>query len=304
MKLDDLTCFLEVARQGNMTTAAKVLNVAQSTVSDRIAQLEEFLGTLLFERVARERRLVLTPSGKRLRTIAGRLATFADEVRVEARAIRSRPAPARLGVNESVAHLWLGSWLARLRLEQPEIAFDLKVGTTDELDAMMVGGALDLAIGTRGFGYRAIARRELARLPMVFVGGARHDARRQYSLAELAAQGLVTFQQRSLVQQDLHELLRSEGITNCRIDTVSSVPVMLRLVEDGGGVATLPRLLVEQRNNPRLRVLRCRTELRPVPLWLSWRGKHAHRQVPPVVLSLLAFFEQGAARVPAGSPLR
>jgi DNA-binding transcriptional LysR family regulator len=64
-------------------------------------------------------------------------------------------------VNDSVAHAWLGGWLIRLRDKQPTLAFDLKVGTTDELDAMMVGGGLDLAIGTRGFGYRAIQRREL-----------------------------------------------------------------------------------------------------------------------------------------------
>jgi DNA-binding transcriptional LysR family regulator len=295
MKLDELTCFLEVARQGNMTTAAKVLNLAQSTVSERISQLEEFLGTPLFERLARERRLELTAAGKRLRSIATKLADFTDDVRAQARASRSRSAPARLGVNESVAHLWLGSWLARLRVEQPELAFDLKVGTTDELDAMMVGGALDLAIGTRGFGYRAIVRRELAQLPMVFVGSAEHHDQREYSLAELAKQGLVTFQPRSLVQQALHELLRAEGLDGCRIDTVSSVPVMLRLVEDGGGIATLPRLLVEQGNNPRLRILRCRAALDPVPLWLSWRGKHPQRQLPTVVASILAFFEQTAA---------
>jgi DNA-binding transcriptional LysR family regulator len=53
-----------------------------------------------------------------------------------------------------------------LRQAQPALAFDLKVGTTDELDAMMVGGALDLAIGTRGFGYRAIQRQQLAALPI------------------------------------------------------------------------------------------------------------------------------------------
>jgi len=42
----------------------------------------------------------------------------------------------------------LGGWLTRLRLSQPALAFE--VGTTDEMDVLMVGGALDLAIGTRG----------------------------------------------------------------------------------------------------------------------------------------------------------
>jgi DNA-binding transcriptional LysR family regulator len=80
------------------------------------------------------------------------------------------PRPIRVGVNESVAYAWLGGWLARVRRDQPDLAFDLKVGTTDELDAMMVGGALDPRDRTRGFGCRAVQRRELAAQPMVFVG--------------------------------------------------------------------------------------------------------------------------------------
>ena len=81
---------------------------------------------------------------------------------------------------------WLGGWLARLRREHPELAFDLKVGTTDELDAMMVGGALDLAIGTRGFGYRAIQRRELTAQQMVFVGAAAGHDKPEYSLRSVS----------------------------------------------------------------------------------------------------------------------
>jgi DNA-binding transcriptional LysR family regulator len=63
------------------------------------------------------------------------------------------------------------------------------------------------------------------------------------SSLSLAMDGFITFQMRSIVQQALQDLLRAEGLDHCRVDTVSSVSVMLRLVEDGGGVATLPRLL-------------------------------------------------------------
>ena len=50
MKLDDLECFLEVAKQRNMTVAAKRLHLAQSTVAVRVQQLEAHLGAPLFER--------------------------------------------------------------------------------------------------------------------------------------------------------------------------------------------------------------------------------------------------------------
>jgi DNA-binding transcriptional LysR family regulator len=292
MKLEDLECFLEVARHRNMTTAAKALNLAQSTVSDRISGLEAYLGGPLFERSARDRRLKLTASGKRLRSIACRLSSVALDIRTQARAQRAKPEPLHIGVNESVAHVWLGSWLSRLRLELPQLAFDVKVGTTDELDALMVGGALDLAIGTRAFGYRPIKRRRLAALPMVFVGNSSRHARPEYSLRELAAEGLITFQLRSAPQRALLELLRAEGLEGCRVDTVSSVGIMLRLVEEGAGVATLPRALAEAAQHPQVRILRCRAKLPPLPLWLSWRNPRSSQQLPAALQNLLAFVEQ------------
>jgi DNA-binding transcriptional LysR family regulator len=293
MKLNQLQCFLEVAKQGNMTVAARVLHVGQATVSERVQQLEEEVGgSLLFERSARDRSCKLTPAGKRLRAAADRVVDIAEEIRAEALFGRARPEPIHIGVNESVAHAWLDAWLVRLRAKQRELAFDLKVGTTDELDALMVGGGLDLAIGTRGFGYSAIERQELTAQQMVFVGAsARHD-KREYSLRELADEGFITFQMRSIVQRQLHDLLRAEGLNQCRVDTISSVLVMLRLVEEGPGVATLPRLLVERAINPKLRILRCTTELNPIPLWLSWRKKQRSRAVSDAMATLRAIVDE------------
>jgi len=48
---DDIRYFLEVARNGNVTSAARVLGVNHSTVSRRIRALEEKHGVRLFERI-------------------------------------------------------------------------------------------------------------------------------------------------------------------------------------------------------------------------------------------------------------
>ena len=56
-----LRYFIEIAEQGSFSAAAERLFVAQSALSRQIKELEQQLGTLLFERTARQPRL--TPAG-------------------------------------------------------------------------------------------------------------------------------------------------------------------------------------------------------------------------------------------------
>ena len=75
----DLPVFLEVARLGNMTKAAALLNTVQSNVTARIKRLEEQLGATLVVRSSR--RLRLTPEGEALMPFALRLEELCRDIR-------------------------------------------------------------------------------------------------------------------------------------------------------------------------------------------------------------------------------
>jgi hypothetical protein len=66
---------------------------------------------------------------------------------------------------------------------------------------------------------------------MVFVGTAGCHTQREYSLQELAAEGLITFQAQLLQAQSLPAKLRGKGIDRYRLGTVSSIGVIIHLVE-------------------------------------------------------------------------
>ena len=53
MEIRNLLTFIEVANLQNFTQASKVLGYSQSNISAQIRQLEEELGVVLFERMAR-----------------------------------------------------------------------------------------------------------------------------------------------------------------------------------------------------------------------------------------------------------
>lgn len=73
MNWDDLKLFLEVARSGSISGAAKQLDVQHSTVSRRLRKLEEKLGARLFER--KNSGFELTPAGEKVRQAADRMET-------------------------------------------------------------------------------------------------------------------------------------------------------------------------------------------------------------------------------------
>jgi len=54
----------------------------------------------------------------------------------------------------------------------------------------------------------------------------------------------------------------------------------------GSSSASIGVMLVERVNNPRLRILPCRTELNPIPLWLSWRAQRNSRSVSDAMATL------------------
>ena len=71
MELKQLQSFCAVVQYRSFTRAAEKLYLSQPTVSTHIRQLEEELGTKLFER--RGRSIVLTESGTLLQTRAARV---------------------------------------------------------------------------------------------------------------------------------------------------------------------------------------------------------------------------------------
>jgi len=272
VRVEELRTFVAVVDAGGITYAVPKLDVVQSTVSDRINSLEKFFKAPLFDRRSSPNLMKLTDQGRRLLATARKVVALADELE----AIRDLPAKeqahtVRLGVNETVAHTWLFAWLARLRSAHPKLAFELIVDTTDALENLMLKRRLDFAAAARGFADPRIKKQRLSSLAMSFVGRRQRHTKREYELGELAREGFVTFSADTQPHSQLIKLLARRGIEGCRIDRISSIAAMIRAVESGLGVATLPTRVVEgMGHSAQLRVLPCAHGLAPLPLWLSW----------------------------------
>lgn len=81
MDLRQLTYFLAIAEEGQITAAARRLNMAQPPLSQQMKALEEELGVELFLREPRS--VTLTDAGEILYRRARQLITLADSTRRE-----------------------------------------------------------------------------------------------------------------------------------------------------------------------------------------------------------------------------
>ena len=130
--LDQLVCFIAVARERSFTSAAAKLNVSQSALSHTIRELEERLGVRLLTRTTRS--VSPTEAGERLlRNIGPRF----DEIEAEIAAVRElREKPAgtiRITATEFPIDTLLVPKLAPLLREYPDIKVEMidDYGLTD-----------------------------------------------------------------------------------------------------------------------------------------------------------------------------
>lgn len=145
MELRVLQYFLAVAREESITRAAEVLHITQPTLSRQLSQLEEELGTRLFERGARH--ITLTPDGLLLRRRAEEISELVDKTRQElALQDETLAGTVALGSGELEAVRVLPRLFQAFRLRYPLVDYTLYSGTADDVKERMDRGLLDAGI--------------------------------------------------------------------------------------------------------------------------------------------------------------
>jgi DNA-binding transcriptional LysR family regulator len=205
----------------------------------------------------------------------------------------------RVGAVESALHTWLIPLLEHLRREHPRLELELTVEITPVLLEQVKRGNLDLVFAAAAQSSPGIRTRALPPMEMVFVGPLAMKRREPYALEALARHELMTFQRGSPPHVALLELLRSAGVEPPRLHTVSSIPAMVRLVEGGFGIATLPRVAAQSLvKRHQIALLACDTELPVLALHASYRLDPGSSALPVVVRGALQFIDQFGARKP------
>jgi DNA-binding transcriptional LysR family regulator len=142
--LKQLEAFYLAATLGSFALAAQRAHVTQSSLSKRIAELEVWVGTELFDRSGK--RAQLTEAGQRLLGIAAQMLKLKDGIRDALNSSPTLTGTCRFGISELGALTWLPRFVARVRVEHPQLVLQPLVDLGRRLERQVVRGELDFAI--------------------------------------------------------------------------------------------------------------------------------------------------------------
>ena len=230
---------------GSLAKAAQALNLTPSAVSMQMKQLEDFMGTALFDR-----------SGQTIKPVplAHEIASVMEEALARVEALRDRPdtrvqGTVRLGIVDTLLPLLLPRTLSVLQQRHPLLRVGVDRGKSRALLQRIRSSEVDLALLAQPLQAPQTAR-GLIWLPLLqrdFVLIAPRASAQKTPQALLAAHRLIGYDRSTVTGQLASRYLADKyGLRTLDME-FDSIPAILSMVGLGMGVALLqiadPRLL-------------------------------------------------------------
>lgn len=243
LTLKQIRYFEALARHRHFGRAAEDCAVTQPALSMQIKDLEEGLGTPLFERGGRQLRL--TGFGEVFLERVQAILRDVDDLKDLARAAGSQPAGRlRIGVIPTVAPYLLPTLIARLSALYPDLDLNLRETVTPRLLEELIAGRLDTAILALPVSEPALTEVALFTERFVLV---RPDAD-----AALPVPSPDMLREMRLLLLEEGHCFRDQALSFCNMATTrprelldgSSLSTLVQMVGAGIGVTLIPEMAV------------------------------------------------------------
>ena len=243
MEFKQLRTFVEVARQGGFTQAAHLLHISQSAVSKQVAQLEQNLGTPLFDRLGSQVRL--TAAGNVVLQRAEGMLRLHNELLSELDDLSQLTrGELRVGLPLLGSNTLFASLFAEYRRRYPNIQVQLLEGGSMHIEQAVMSGELELGGSLTPknplFGYQQFCDEPLDALlpedhPLAQDGSVR--------LEQLADTPFLLYQRSFMLNERLLQACHQSGFTPKEGGRSGQSDFLVALVAAGQGVVLLPSVV-------------------------------------------------------------
>lgn len=144
MNIRVLRYFIEIVREGNISSAAHRLHISQPALSRQIMELETTLGVTLFERGHRQ--IKLTQEGYYLYERAQEITALVDKTTYHLQANEVVSGTLDIGAGESSALMPMMDVLAQILRDYPEVRVNLTSGDSTVIRQQIDQGSLEFGV--------------------------------------------------------------------------------------------------------------------------------------------------------------
>jgi LysR family transcriptional activator of nhaA len=236
-----LRYFREVAHEGNLSNAAERLNISQSAISIQIKNLEERLGSPLFERIGRK--LVLTEVGRITLDYADRIFSSGEELLATLKQSSTTLPVLRVGSLSTLSRNFQMAFLKPAFAEK-NLEITLKSGNTLTLLDDLRSLSLDVVLTTElpvGEENTQFAAQRISEQP-VCIHGLPHLLQYE-TLEDLMQKAPLILPNDSAIRSAFASLSTRLGIIPCVMTNVDDMAMVRLITREGAGLAIAPSVV-------------------------------------------------------------
>ena len=138
--------FIIVAETGNISAAAKILNIVQPALSAQMKTLENYYGIQLFKMQRGKRHIELTEAGETFLQQARQLCSTEDDISLRMQAFSQRAAGTlRFSVSHVRTDYFLRQYLIPFAKKYPAISYQFHDATVEQQQEQLEQGTIDFA---------------------------------------------------------------------------------------------------------------------------------------------------------------
>ena len=248
MDMKNINTFIYTAELGSFTKAAELLGYSQSTVSFQIRQLEEELGTVLFERI--NRTVTLTDRGKEILRYAHRMKQLAGEMQEMVQPKQEVRGHLRIAMSDSLCEEIAEKLFILLQQKYPEVTMKIVIAGTDEMFRLLNQNQVDFVYTLDRHIYHSdyVIVTE-SREAVHFVTGYQNrlSRKKQILLEDLICQPFILTEKEMSYRKLLSEYLASRSLEIQPVFEVGNTELICRMLEKNtSAVSLLPDYVTEK----------------------------------------------------------
>lgn len=245
LSIRNLKVFVMICQEKNVTKAAKELDISQPAASLAVREMEEYVGTTLFEREGRGIRL--TKAAKHFYPMVQQMIKIYDEMDYEMKKWSST-SNVHIGSSISIGACVLPSIIQEYNQSYPEIGVRVSINSSEIIERAILDGSLDIALIEGNIHSNKLVSQCFLKDELVAICGMFHPlaGKKQVPLDRLRNESFLFREKNSGTRELIETVFSQKGFFIEPIWESTSTAALINAVAQGLGISILPQKMLKE----------------------------------------------------------